>query len=175
VCVRRSCIERVDNAVLSRALKTQVAPFEQALWRSTLSALAEKRVLEMVGLARRQGQLVVGVDDVVRVCKALGQKDAQDEHQGLDAGSNLCDPRLDNEGVVIVALDLSERSKRRLPNGAVFVTSGRLGQAVGMGTVGAMQILPGRLAEQAAHWLAVWYETRATTAASGSEVVGERQ
>lgn len=42
-----------------------------------------------------------------------------------------------------------------------------MGRAVGMGSVGAMGIRPGRLAKQAAYWLGVWYETQTRVQSAG--------
>jgi hypothetical protein len=109
---------------------------------SDLHRIAEQRLLETVGLARRQGILDVGVE----------RMSALDE-------------------LVIVASDLAARSASQLGDGARrFLQGTALGRAAGMGWVGAMRIAPGRLADQAAYWLALWYETRSPAEGSaGSE------
>lgn len=148
VCVARACLENLSAAALSRGLRHAVQ-LDRVQFVEELHRLAERRVLEMVGLARRQGALVFGVDDV--------------------AGGS---------GVVLVATDLSGRSRRDLGESArVFVDGATLGRAAGMGWLGAVRIDVKRLAEQAEYWLALWYESRAVAAepVTGAPAGAERR
>ena len=125
---------------MGRSLRARVPALEAAAVRVQLAALAERRVRELLGLARRSGVLTVGIDALSRLC--YGQS-----------------PQAPHGWVCIVATDLAERSRRKV-DAQAFLSSRELGHAVGMGAVGALGIAPGRLAKQAAYWLRVWYETR---------------
>jgi hypothetical protein len=117
---------------LSRAFKGPVADVDAKALVTDLHGLAERRVLETVGLARRQHVLDVGVDKLPW-----------------------------NDSDVILAADLSERSDAKFGDANKrFIAGDALGRAAGMGWVGAMRIRPGSLADRAAYWLALWYETR---------------
>ena len=121
VCVARGCLSRLS------------AKHGGAEDLVALHGLAERRVLETVGLARRMGVLEYGVDNL----------------QDRDLGA----------GVLIAANDLSARSQRHYKAARPFVSSLCLGRAAGMGAVGLAFIPPSQLAERAAYWLSVWYET----------------
>ncbi len=131
VCLARACLEGLAPKVVSKVTGLPVS-FELCTLLADLHAAAEARVLEMVGLARRTGTLVAGVDEV---------------HGG-------------EGGTVILAEDLAARGERRLPDGRRFVSGARLGHAAGMGYLGALRIPSGPLSEQAATWLSLWYESR---------------
>lgn len=133
VCVKRACLEKLGARHLSRGFRKPLASFAPEAWRGQVRALAERRVLETVGLARRSGQLEVGLDSTLR--------------EGVD-------------GVGWVANDLSPRSQRRAAHLPTFVEAARMGRAAGLGAVGAMKVRAGPLAERAALWLALWCETR---------------
>lgn len=132
VCATRTCLEQITARHVARSLRGPVEQFAAASLIRDLHQLAERRFLETVGLARRQGILAVGVQ------------------QMSDEGE-----------LVVVASDLAPRSFSQLGSGARrFLGGAALGRAAGMGWVGVMRIAPGRLAEQAAYWLSLWYETR---------------
>lgn len=132
VCTKRDCLDDLSPRSLGRSLKQPVAPFDSAEMIEAIHTLAEKRLLETIGLARRQGDLKTGVDRVSR-----------------------------SSGVVVVADDLSERSLRNVGSGAQpFMDGAALGRAAGMGWVGAIGFRPGSLADRAAYWLALWFETK---------------
>jgi predicted RNA-binding protein YlxR (DUF448 family) len=147
VCVARSCLAKVDAFKLARALKLEAAPSLAASWLDDLAALAARRVLEAVGLARRQGVLSLGVDAIAAEPSTPG-------------------------AVVLAARDASERTRRdalarasELPEAAraaagELASSNELSRASGANNVGAARIGPGPLAHQAAYWLSVWYESR---------------
>lgn len=106
-------------------------------------------------------------DDAFDVDDDILDADHDDDNEGHD-DALLEPPVLDvsqdppdamHTGVVIAASDLAERSLRRVPTANVFLLAEQIGHAAGMGSVGMMFIPPGRLAQEAAYWLAVWYET----------------
>lgn len=132
--VDRKVFEQLDQKVISRAFRTQVSKFDRATFLNDLHAIAQKRVLEALGLARRMGILVVGTERVPE----------QDVSNGL----------------LIVADDLAERSKQKLGERS-FLTGAQIGAALGMGYVGAA-FIPGKshhITNEAAYWLAIWYES----------------
>lgn len=147
VCIAPECLEGARPQHLSRAFRTQVTipdvlggPSRLALGPEC-ARLGRKRLLEILGLARRQGVLVLGVDEIF----------AGDEVPG---------------GVVLCATDLSERTLRLVrgrlagsrteEHGAWFIGDAEaLGSAIGVPRAGVVQVLEGRLAEQARYWLSV--------------------
>lgn len=135
VCIALPCLQKLHQKTLDRALKDAVVgvPTGDALL-SHLQVLAQARLLSVLGLARRCGELICGVDQVQRYLP-------------------------ESSGFFVIASDLAPRSARKLAAAAVFLEGERLGQAVGMGSVGAMGVRPGRLARQAAYWFRLWYET----------------
>lgn len=145
VCVRHACISGLSQKALARAFRQ---PVSEAVEATTLleeaRALAERRVLEMVGLARRQACLDYGAE-VVSSTRSGG------------------------EAVVIVASDAAPRTRAHLSDPTrTFVGAFALSRAAGLFDVTAVRINPGPLAEQAAYWLSVWYECRASAATTGS-------
>ncbi len=141
VCVSRPCFDRLSAGALSRGLRTRVT-VDRERFLEQIHQLAERRVLETVGLARRQGGLVCGVDAAPR-----------------------------RSGLVLAASDLAGRSRERLGEEArAFVDGSTLGRAAGMGWLGAARIAVKRLAEQAAYWLALWYESRSAAAVSATQL-----
>jgi hypothetical protein len=131
VCADAACLRRLHARTLSKALRSPVAPVDTEKLLAGLHALAERRVLEIVGLARRMGALTCGVEKV-----------------GASA-----------RGVALAASDLAERSRRQLGDAVHdFVSSEALGRAAGVGRLGAARIEVDSLAKQAAYWLALWYE-----------------
>jgi len=133
VCVNRQCIDLLSSKILSLALRKNM----RAPQVPQLHQLAQQRVLESVGLARRQGELEVGID---RILEGQHHKNA----------------------AILVANDLSERSLRKTAHiGAqTFIGSEALGKAAGMNRVGAMKICSKRLGNQASYWLNVWHATQ---------------
>lgn len=131
--VARGVFDQLDAKVLSRAFREQVRDFDRERFLNDLHQMAERRVLEAVGLARRMGILVVGTDNV---------------------------PANAHDGVLLVATDLSSRTSAKLGT-PPFVSGATLGQAAGIGYVGAA-LIPGKthhITNEAAYWLAVWYES----------------
>jgi predicted RNA-binding protein YlxR (DUF448 family) len=138
VCARRGCLEQLTARHVSRALRERVEAVDVTSFMEAVHDVAEQRLLGTVGLARRQGSLRVGVE------------------QRSVAGE-----------LVIAASDLASRSVSQLGDEALrFLDGTALGRAAGMGWVGAMRIAPGRLADRAAYWLALWYETRSPAGGS---------
>ena len=137
VCASRGCIESLDPRSLSRAFRRPVQLSEDHRIGSELlasvHALAERRVLAAMGLARRQGELAVG-------------------EEALQSG--------DGWRVAVAARDLSERGRRmaQAQGADSFLDAATLGKAVGMGRVG-LATLRGRMADEAEYWLRVWRET----------------
>lgn len=137
VCLDRECLETCGPKHLARAFRRAVHVTTPLV--ELAHALAERKLYELVGLARRQGSLEIGVDRL----EAL-----------------VDDAQAAAQGVWIVAADISERSRRRLGERVrLFGDAERLGRASGLGRVGALRIGPGALAKQAAYWLQLWYET----------------
>ncbi|MEZ0312441.1 MAG: DUF448 domain-containing protein [Myxococcota bacterium] len=131
--VAREVFAQLDAKVLSRAFREQVRDFDRAQFLNDLHKMAERRVLEAVGLARRTGILVTGTDNV---------------------------PANAHDGVLLLADDLAARSSGKF-GAPPFVSGAALGQAAGMGYVGAA-LIPGKthhITNEAAYWLAVWYES----------------
>jgi predicted RNA-binding protein YlxR (DUF448 family) len=133
VCVRAECLDAVDGRALSRAFKKPVAAPEAGGLRAVLARVAEQKLHALLGLARRQGALVIGQDRVAGEPTAF----------------------------VVVAAEASERSRQLAGSSArVFGDSASLGKSTGLNGVNVLGIAPGSLAEQAAYWFAVWYESR---------------
>lgn len=141
VCIRRDCLEKADARTLARGFKKPVqVPDEPGGLLGVVERISEKKVLELLGLARRQGVLIVGQDRVAS----------------------------EPVGLVVAAREASERSLRAAGESTrTFVGSSELGRATGLNGVSVLGIAPGSLARQAAYWLAVWYESR--LAADGRE------
>lgn len=169
VCIETPCLSRLHAKTVQRALRPRhdkasatdalVTAADMAAISEHLHAMAQARALNALGLARRCGDLVVGIDQIEKRCE-----------NGVIRGCALC----------VTAADLAPRSASRMPGAVKFLQSCELGQALGMGAVGALAVRSGRLAKQAAYWLRVWYETTpgssgqhehaaATIAASGRD------
>jgi hypothetical protein len=134
VCITRACLTGLHGKAAGKAFKGAVEVEAPEAWQTQLHALAQGRVLELVGLARRQGELLCGVE---RITSELPE----------------------DLGITLKACDAAGRSERRLPQAQSFVAAEVLGHAAGTAPVAAIGIRPGRLAMQAAYWLRVWYET----------------
>lgn len=140
VCIALPCLLGLENRSLGKAFKGAVDGPAPAL--EEITALAQTKIFGLIGLARRQGALVPGVERLREGASPVG--------------------------VVLVAADAAERSQRQLADfGATsFGTMESLGQAAGMAQLAALGIQTGRLAMQAAYWLRVWYESRAREGAA---------
>ncbi len=137
VCVKRECIKGLTAGSLSRALRVPVADLDTDALLCDANRLAQRRLLDTIGLARRQGALTPGVERIVKR----------------------------NDSFVVVASDLSERGRRTLSGVPSFIEGHELGRAAGMGWLGAVSIAE-PLAKQAAYWLTLWYESRSAQDAS---------
>lgn len=134
VCVRRDCLAGVDARGLSRALGRPVVTPPRDRWLEAVAQRAAQRIYEVLGLARRQGVLIVGQDRL--------------------AG--------EGSGCTVVAHDASTRSRAAAGADArVFGDVQELSRATGLNGAAILGIRPGSLAQQAAYWLSVWYESRA--------------
>lgn len=131
VCMTQACL-----AALA-ARQPRPAPGEAGLLEN-LAALGRTRFLGMLGLARRQGELLLGADRIA---------------EARDGGA---------EPQVYVAEDAAERTAKRLRHSGEVVAlplpGAQLGRAVGCGLAAAVGIVPGRLGQRAAYWQRVWYE-----------------
>ena len=128
VCATRQCLEKLDNRVLARAFKASVSMDAIGDPVAFCRDLASRRLLESLGLARRQGVVEIGVEPTARA---------------LSRGE---------EGVAVMANDLSERSTRQLEGGTVVGNSEFMGRAMGLKRAGAAWIPAGAMAEKAALW-----------------------
>jgi predicted RNA-binding protein YlxR (DUF448 family) len=147
VCIRSECLDAVDARALSRAFKKPVAAPEAGGLRAVLAHIALQKLHSLLGLARRQGVLVIGQDRV----------------------------KSEPTGFVAVAEDASERSRDLAgPGAAVFADSNGLSKSTGLMGVSVLGIAPGSLADQAAYWLAVWYESRLESDGRGPREVSSR-
>jgi predicted RNA-binding protein YlxR (DUF448 family) len=135
VCATRACLTQLSSHALTRAFKA-ATEIEVEVFLAQLHGVAQAKVLEAVGLARRQGALAYGVDELSHA------------------------PAASQGGLVLLAADLSERALRHAPEGSVFIDGAALGHAAGMGYLGAVRLAPGRLSDQAAYWISVWYESQ---------------
>jgi predicted RNA-binding protein YlxR (DUF448 family) len=136
VCVARGCVSALEERAVSRALRGACAVPSDFL--AHVHTLAERRIYETLGLARRQGVLTLGADH---------------------------EERARGDGLTVLAEDLSERTRAgALPSEFIFGTANELGRALGLARVGVVTVGPGRLSAQAAYWLRVWYESRPSAA-----------
>ncbi len=128
VCATQRCLEKLDNRVLARAFKTSVSMDAIGNPVELCRDLASRRLMETVGLARRQGVVEIGVESTARA---------------LSAGE---------DGVALMAGDLSERSTRQLEGATVVGSSELIGRAMGLKRAGAVWIPSGAMAGKAAFW-----------------------
>ncbi|MEM6531001.1 MAG: hypothetical protein AAF654_00190 [Myxococcota bacterium] len=131
VAVERDALRGLNDRVLSRAFRSGVSGFDVDEFLEQTHAAAERKVLERIGLARRSGGLVVGIEAVAKASA---------------------------KATVILAADLSGRSAAKI-EGFEFLTGEALGASAGMGWIGALAIQPQQLAQDASYWLRVWYES----------------
>ena len=64
VHLRAACLDGLELDLLEKALRTKIDFENQKAWLTNLRLLAQKRVLECVGLARRSGKLLIGLDHI---------------------------------------------------------------------------------------------------------------
>lgn len=141
VCVQQACIDALESRALSRALHRSVSLPAEGM-REVVARIAEQRVYSVLGLARRQGVLIVGQDRVAT----------------------------EPAGCVLYADEASPRSREAAgPDAKAFGTIAELSRATGLKGVAVLGIAPGSLAQQAAYWLTVWYETRARDSGRGRD------
>jgi predicted RNA-binding protein YlxR (DUF448 family) len=141
VSIARACLDELDQRALSRAFRQPVHTFDSAEFVARLHRVAYDRVLQTIGLARRMGVGVFGVERI-------------QEHPGA--------------GELLTATDLASRSQAKLDGGTAIATGAELGSAAGMGWLGAVRIPASHLAAEAAYWRSVWYETRPNPRAEDS-------
>ena len=144
VCLSLKCLRGINAGLLSRVLDQTIDITPEA-WLDLLKQTAAQRIHECIGLARRTGALDVGVDNILRA--------GEDAH-----------------GVLIASHDLAERSLRRVSRFGqvhVYSDSTTLGHAAGVGSLGALGIRAGQLAEQSAYWLRIWHEVSSHTEVTG--------
>ena len=136
VCIRRVCLSSLQPGKLSAALRTPVSlPEGHKVFLQQLECLARLRVLEMIGLARRQNALSLGVDEV---------NNERAQHSGL----------------ALLASDASTRTRNIIGSFArEFVSSEEMSKAAGVYNVQAVFIKSDRLSQQAAYWWSVWHES----------------
>ena len=133
VCVSRRCIAALDERVMRRVFRgARVERDDSRPVHEQLEGMALKGLAQSLGLARRMGAVTFGVDRIVQ--------------RGNAARRNR---------VIIVAMDLSDRSVRAL--GSVSrvngLSSAELGRFVGMGSVGALAVDSGPQLRVARYWL----------------------
>ncbi|MCK5689041.1 DUF448 domain-containing protein [Myxococcota bacterium] len=133
VCAEHKCLSGLSVQNLSKALRTKVSSDALDGFMPALYAMAQERVLRALGLSRRSGDLMVGVERI-----------SESSHSGF----------------ILTTQDLSERSRRQLEkSNGIFLNGEEVGRALGMGWIGAVRIPPGHLAKEAAYWLRLWYES----------------
>ncbi len=141
VCLSKVCLSDLSAKNLSRALKATVRAQDLDLSAALRDAhaCAQRRVFDDLGLARRQGVLVVGADAVF---------------DGVGSGSVA-------EGSIVASTDLAERTQRQVlrNQGVIFSNGESLGRAVGMAKVGVLAVKPSRFSDSVAYWLRVWEVT----------------
>jgi predicted RNA-binding protein YlxR (DUF448 family) len=130
VCIALSCLKGMQARALGKALKGPVdGPLPDELI-AEIHVLATSKIMGLIGLARRQGALVPGIERVKESLHPLG--------------------------LVLVAEDASPRTQRQLSEPTLFGTIESLAKATGLQALAVVGIQAGRLAMQAAYWLRVW-------------------
>jgi predicted RNA-binding protein YlxR (DUF448 family) len=156
ICISAACLQQLSARHLAQGFKGACATTPQEV-NLDVHALAEHKILLLLGLARRCGSLLHGVDKVAALAQEMAEYTA-DEPEAEPPSAAL-----------FAACDLAPRSLRKLGGVGVFLESESLGAATGLQGVGAVAIVPGRLGLQAAYWFRVWYETlRPSTAITNS-------
>lgn len=151
VCVARACLSNIGTKALGRAFRgpVEIPP----AWRVSGGAcllqpaheLAQQRILEQLGLARRQGQVTLGSDQL---------------SQAAPRGA-----------VRVCAADLAPRTlnQAREAGAEILLSAETLGRAIGTGRAGVLTVAPGRLAQRLSYWLRV-YRACAPSAPSGANI-----
>ena len=112
-------------------MRTKIDFENQKAWLANLRLLAQKRVLECVGLARRSGQLLIGLD-----------------HIGKTRGKNA---------LILCAEDLAEGSVKKCGADArQFCSGDELGKAVGRQWAGVVGFCDVRHRDRASFWWNLW-------------------
>lgn len=136
VCLESACLGGLDENRLSRAFRTSQSlaePLEESLTR--LKEIANRRIFESLGLARRSGKVELGTDRVAENLKKC-----------MDGG------RL---GVALRATDLAVKTVNRLSDAWPVGTAEELGRAIGVGKAGAVWVPASRFASALKFWLQV--------------------
>lgn len=146
VCIARACIFSLGNKSLSRAFRESIRDVDAEAFAAQGRALAEKRLLASLGLARRAGVVKVGLDTVLAAA-------------GDGAGSTKS-ASTSTKFLVVAATDLAPRSERQLAKLQPWrlVDAVTLGSAMGMGRVGVAALPPGRHAQKVGFWARVYRE-----------------
>ena len=132
-CIRRSCLAEVGGGRIGAALRQAARVADDSPTEPQLHALATARIEQLLGLARRAGQLAWAAAEVEALADGASQ-------------------------AVLVVDDAPPRRRRRLAEVGTWPAQA-LARATGLANVVAVAIRPGRLHERAAYWLRLWYET----------------
>ena len=132
-----SCLKGLEVGILERALRTRIDFENTHGWLSNLRNLAQKRILECIGLARRSGKLQVGLDDISKVARKNRQ----------------------STPLIFCADDLAEGSQKKCGQKVhVFCSGNMLGEAVGRSWAGVVSICDVRQKERAFYWWNLWQQ-----------------
>lgn len=139
VCIALACLQGLGARGWARALPGAHERLSAADLVAALQSMAAVRVTSLLGLARRQGVVILGA-------------------------GRLSETPPERLAATLLAADVAPRTVRQLERDGhtvmslPFLASQPLGAAVGAAPLAALGIRPGRLATQAAYWLRVWYE-----------------
>ena len=132
-----TCLSGLDGDILERALCTKIHFEDAKVWLKNLRFLAQKRILESIGLARRSGTLLIGLDNIFK----RGTKSKQ------------------QDTLVFCAEDLANASLKKCDGHAHIFCSGKdLGKAVGCQWVGAVSLGDGHHKDRACFWWNLWQQ-----------------
>ncbi|MDP7040995.1 MAG: DUF448 domain-containing protein [Myxococcota bacterium] len=131
VHLRAACLDGLELDLLEKALRTKIDFENQKAWLTNLRLLAQKRVLECVGLARRSGKLLIGLDHIGKA-KAHGS-------------------------LVLCADDLADGSIKKCgAHARQFCSGDELGKAVGRQWAGVVGFCDVRHRGRAFFWWNLW-------------------
>ena len=136
VCLASDCFYGINSNRLSRAFRTNeslVESIDESV--SRLAMIANKRIFESLGLARRSGKVELGTDRV-----------AENLRSCMDHGRS---------GVALRSTDLAVRTINRLNDAWPVGTSEELGRAIGVGKAGAVWVSASRFVFALEFWLQV--------------------
>ena len=151
-CIGQACLRRLPGLEQGPALRQ----------------LAEERILQLIGLARRSGQLACGLeataDSLRRAQTAAAEmrQDDEEEDEAGEAGRGRTSPM----PVILACESLPAKRLAHLP-GAHIWPADKIERAAGLYEAVAVAIRPGRMATQAAYWLRLWYECAPQQATRG--------